>query len=189
MGDGCIDSAGKNPLLYCKMITLEYLEYLKKEFGIMMQEVKLYKTGIDIAEIQERRGINFPKENYNDQYYIRTVSHPELHTYREWYNSGKKVWPDDIELTPTVLKHWYCGDGSYDKTVGRIEISLANEIDNLEKVENYFIQMGLPLPRWSINDRNMFDGISCKAVWTVEDSKILWDYMGEPLPGFEYKWP
>ena len=29
----------------------------------------------------------------------------------------------------------------------------------------------------------------CNARWTVDESKELFDYMGDPLPGFEYKWP
>ena len=34
--------------------------------------------------------------------------------YRKWYSqeTGKKIVPKDLRLTPTILLHWFIGDGS-----------------------------------------------------------------------------
>ena len=34
--------------------------------------------------------------------------------YRKWYilETGKKIVPKDLRLTPTILLHWFIGDGS-----------------------------------------------------------------------------
>jgi len=66
---------------------------------------------------------------------------------------------------------------------------MSNEIENTNKVSEYFSNIGLPKPsNYSISKRNSVTK-NCNAVWTVEDSQKLFDYMGEPLPDFEYKWP
>jgi len=96
------------------------------------------------------------------------------------------VWPEKIELTPTVLKHWYCGDGNWNNGScnNSIQISMANEKENTDKITQMFINVGLPAP----SNYNI-SGKRCAAQFTVEQSKELWEYMGEPLPDFEYKWP
>jgi len=66
---------------------------------------------------------------------------------------------------------------------------MANEIENTEKVGQMFENVGLPSPsNYNISERK--DGSeTCNAQFTVDQSKELWEYMGEPLPDFEYKWP
>jgi hypothetical protein len=124
-------------------------------------------------------------------YRWRSRNLPELHQYADWYSSGEKVWPADIDLTPTTLKHWYCGDGTYDNhnTSNHIKIAMSNEVDNTDKVEQLFENAGLPAPsNWDINKRPP-GGRICNARFTVDQSYELWEYMGEPLPDFAYKWP
>jgi hypothetical protein len=33
------------------------------------------------------------------------------------------------------------------------------------------------------------DGEKCALVFFADKSEKIFDYIGEPLPGFEYKWP
>ena len=69
---------------------------------------------------------------------------------------------------------------------GEIGAKLHN--DNLEKVEKMFERAYLPPPSyWDIRERDSGQ-IDCSAYWTQKESKILFQYMGEPLPGFQYKW-
>jgi len=188
MGDGSINRGGKNPFLECGMISPNYLKYVDGEFGIFGHDVSLKKTAEESAEDCRGRGFSpdAKEENYSDLYHWHSMRHPELQEFAEWYSTGTKVWPSDIELTPTVLKHWYCGDGHWDNSgvQNYIKIAMANEVENTEKVDQMFENVGLPSPsNYNISETN------CVAEFTVGQSKELWKYMGEPLPDFGYKWP
>jgi len=193
MGDGCIHTGNKNPYLLVKMISPNYLEYIADEFGVLGSEVTLTKTAAESAKHNRDSGFspNAKEQNYSDLYVWQSMSHPKLQKFADWYSSGKKVWPADVELTPTVLKHWYCGDGHWANsgTNNRIQIAMANEVDNTDKVDQMFRNVGLPVPNnYAISERKDGSG-RCNAEFTVAQSKELWEYMGEPLPDFEYKWP
>jgi len=188
MGDGSIDTTNKNPRLEVEMISPNYLEYIADEFGILGGEVSLTKTAAESAKQVKNRefGPNAKAENYSDVYRWQSMSHPDLQKFANWYSSGKKVWPADIQLTPTVLKHWYCGDGNWNNSGSNniIRVGMANEVDNRDKVDQMFRNVGLPAPsNYAISENH------CDATFTVEQSEELWKYMGEPLPDFEYKWP
>lgn len=46
------------------------------------------------------------------QYDYHSKRYPEMYDlYKRWYPNGKKAVPRDIQLTPTVCRHWYIGDG------------------------------------------------------------------------------
>lgn len=194
MGDGCVNRDSKNPLIQCNMIRPNYLEYLDNIFGCLSTGVKLKHTAEENAQIKRDSGFspNANAKDYSDLYIWRSRSLPELQEFADWYSSGKKVWPEDIELTPTVLKHWYCGDGSWNNSGSRsyVRIGMANEVENTDKVDRYFERANLPTPsNYHIGELKNCDAMRCTAAWSVEDSKKLWDYMGKPLPDFEYKWP
>jgi len=194
MGDGNIDSHNGNPFLQCKVISPNYLKYIDEKFGIFGNGVSLTKTAEEAAKMNRERGFrpNAKSDNYHDLYTWRSMRHPELQEFADWYATGKKVWPSDIELTPTVLKHWYCGDGHYHNS-GRhnhIIISMSNEVNNTQKVDKIFKNSGLPSPsNYAISELDDGNNKKCNAEFTVDQSKELWEYMGEPLPDFEYKWP
>lgn len=185
MGDGCLDMTSSTPNIKVEMITEKYLKYLKSEFGILGSRngVYLHRT----SEENKESSIHSSKDSeFSNTYAWRTRAHPKLKQFEDWYESGKKVWPENIELTPTVLKHWYVGDGSYTE-YNRMTISTGNEVENAEKIDNYFEEVNLPKPKWTENPKN---GRMIKhARWTVEESKKLFEYMGSPPPGFDYKWP
>jgi hypothetical protein len=188
MGDGCMQKRSKNSYLQVRMISPNYLKYLDNVFGCLGSNISLTKTAAESAKENRDSGFspNAKEENYSDLYTWITKTHPEFNEFREWYSTGEKVWPKNIELTPTVLKHWYVGDGCYDNSGTRnsIQIAMANEVENLEKVSKYFTNVGLPEPsNYNITENN------CRAKWTKEDSQKLFEYMDEPLSDFEYKWP
>lgn len=187
MGDGWIAnnkySSSKNCSLQIESITKKYLEYLNDKFGNLMTGVKIRSTAEESAKKTNKSGLtnSAKKENYSDIYVTRTRCVPEINQYREWYDSGKKVWPKDIELTPTVLKHLYCCDGSKHISDTRrpcAQISACNEYGNEEKLKRMFSDSGFS-PRIHSTCRD----------FGVDESEELWKYMGDPLPGFEYKWP
>lgn len=193
MGDGTINTNAKNPRFSVSMINEEFLHHLDDVFGILSTGVKKVATADELADKNRRADFSTTvnEEKYHDVYRVATRTHPQLEQFVEWYSSGEKIWPEDIALTPTVLKYLYVSDGSiarhgYDTNV--IHIAMANEVDELDKVSSYFDDIGVEQPNYNIYEYD--DGhIGCDARFTVESSKHLWEYMGEPLPGFEYKWP
>lgn len=192
MGDGCLNRSSTNPRLKVEMISPNYLKYLDDIFGCLSTGVSLTMTAKESAKHNRDSGFspNANSENYSDKYIWNTRCHPELYQFN-WYKTGEKVFPDDIELTPTVLKHWYCGDGHWDNTGqnSHISICMLNEVENTDKVDQYFRNVGLPEPS-NYNIRYDKSGnIDCDAQFTKKQSRELWEYMGEPLPDFEYKWP
>lgn len=193
MGDGSISESNKNFTI--SMTSENYLHYINNLFPYLCSGVKMQESAEKNARKNRESGFDpeAKEENYSDMYRATFRKHPKISKLCVWYSSGEKVWPEDIELTPTVLKHWYIGDGHYNNksTSGRIEISLSNEKNNLEKVFKYFSNKNLPTPsNYSRGKRTKGrDGENCYIYWTVKDSKKLFKYMGEPLPDFEYKWP
>lgn len=193
MGDGTLGNHHKpyNSYLRVKMINQEYLNYLHDEFGILSSPVSLSRTAFEGAQENVRRGFqnDAKPSQYNDLYDWRTISHPTLNQFDAWYDSGTKEWPHDIYLTPLTLKHYFVGDGSMRKSQQTIRISMSNERKHQEKVANLFSKAGLPHPhRWN-EQENQHGNMKCDACWNVEESKRLFEYMGQPLPGFREKWP
>jgi len=191
MGDGSINYSNKNPYIKIEMISPDYLKYIDDIFGCLGTGVKLQTTAKQNAKKSKDSGLspNAKAEDYSDVYRWRSRTHPYLQKWAKWYKTGKKVWPEDIELTPTVLKHWYCGDGHWNNNYNRITISMANEVDNTEKIDKIFKNVAVPPPSNYVIYETKDGGSVCNAQWTVGQSKELFSYMGDPLPNFEYKWP
>lgn len=195
MGDATIDRGNKNPLIKCEMVSPNYLEHIDNVFGPIGTYVSLSHTAEESAKRSRDSGFdpNARGQNYSDVYIWRSRTHPDLQQWANWYSTGEKVWPKDIELTPTVLKHWYCGDGCWSNsgTKNHMKISTDNEAKNVEKINSIFENSNLPSNlTYNINKRKNNDNtLKCDIEFTVEQSKELWEYMGEPLPDFEYKWP
>lgn len=182
MGDGCCTTVSKNPLVVVGMASPNYLKYVNEQFPVLGYDVILSTTADESADINERYKDNVHREEYSDIYEWRTKANPYFHKFQDWYESGKKVFPDDIKLTPTVLKHWYCGDGSTQKIGNyyKASISTVKERSNVVKIEDYFKMVGLPEPDWWTEH---------EMHWEKEHSREIFEYMGDPLPDFEYKWP
>lgn len=170
MGDGTV-VRGTNPSIRAHMTNKEYLEFLDNIFGVLGCGIRLHEE--------------HSNKDWSNTYTWQTRAHPYLSKYEDWYSSGRKVWPEDIELTPLVLKHWYAGDGCLEVRGNsvRASIALTNEMGNGDKVIGMFNSAGVVEPNWYEN------GTMASIRWTVEDTYELFKYMGEPLPGFESKWP
>jgi len=173
MGDGHID-ATSTPCLVVNMITKKYLKYVDNCFGVLGNGVKLHKE---------------PEGNRKTVYRWTTVRHPYFKELESWYNSGNKVFPSNIEITPRVLRHWYCGDGSWKgKGSGsNLEIAMANEMYETNKISELFKEAGLPTPNYKSYENE--DNRMCTAYFSSADSPEVFDFMGDSLVGFEYKWP
>lgn len=191
MGDATVHRPNGNAHIACEMINHKYLDYIDTKFPLLSQGVKKKHTAEQSANRARQSGFrpNANPDNYSDMYYWSCKAHPQLNEFKEWYTAGSKTWPKDIKLTPITLKHWYCNDGSLEVRGNNISLSigLSNEADNKDKVNSMFNTVGLPKPSW--NDYTDVEGYrNAQIYFGVEESRELLSYMGEPLPGFKYKW-
>lgn len=148
LGDGSVSKR-------CIRVTntnYEFLKWVGEELGILSSSVK----------------------EYSDRWMFNSRSHPFFGELRGWYSSGSKRFPEDLELSPIMVKMWYCGDGNLGSRGNRAQISTANEADRPEYLKRLFADVGL-YPTW--------DGY--KLSFQLEE---FVDYVGESIPGMRYKW-
>ena len=171
MGDGYVSTQSKNPYLDVSMTNKKYLQYLDSIFGIFSLGVNKHRDSSDFND----------EYNHKDVYRFRSRTHPEIKIFEDWYSTGEKIFPEDIPLSPTVLRHWYVGDGNlYDNR--DIRICSTNEIKNKKKLTNMFERHGLPEPDYWYEK----EGTNYMA-WRKDNSKFLFEYMQMGVPGFDYK--
>lgn len=88
-------------------VNVEWLEKIKEHFSLYGVE-----STIDTGSF-----LSGGYHSYNIIYGFRTRSYLEFKKlYYKWYPEGKKIVPDDIELTPDCVANWYFGDGCISKT-------------------------------------------------------------------------
>lgn len=187
MGDACVNDNGGNPCIKMSVIQREYLEYLHDIFGEISRGVEIDRTSEQLARQNKKRGFSTTvvEENYNDVYMWHTVNHPELKAYRQWYESGKKEWPQDIALTPTVLKHFYVCDGTLSNR--KVQLFTSNEIGNSSVWEEKLSSIGIDS---TVQKYQRDNGKEHGYFYLYGDNtESFFGYIGEPVPGFEYKWP
>lgn len=182
MGDGCVSRPGKNPLLSVVMINKDYLDHLDNVLGVYGKGVIKKMSASESAESNRNSGFrpNAKSENYSSIYSLNTRTSPEFEEFKNWYNTGEKVFPNTLKLNETIIKHWYVCDGTYANYGGkdRIEIAASNEIDRFDNIIRMFDNIGFEART------------SGKTIYfSNSESKMLFNYMGKALPGFEYKWP
>lgn len=180
MGDAWLEYQGENPCLKIAVIEKDYIDYLNEKFGILSTGVRLKQTADEAAaQMDENFTTTVNEGNFHDVHSVAIRSHPWFHNLL-WYETGQKVYPETLELTPTTFKHWYVCDGSYHKDDEYMVISMSNEIENKLKIEKIFEESPIPLP-------DAWDKHNIR--WWQDTSKDIFDIIGEPIDGYEYKWP
>jgi hypothetical protein len=182
MGDGSIPTVDGNHSFRVPMINRHFLSWYDEEMSYLTTGVGLVHTAEQLASTNRETGFspNAERENYHDMYVVRTRTHPYFNELRMWYKTGRKRFPDNIELTPILAKYWYASDGYLD--VGRwgrprIEIKCRNEHGRAEFLVQLFEDVGFS-PVFKRHELR----------FTCDDTERLVEWMGDPLPGFEYKW-
>lgn len=184
LGDGSIPNqqGGHNSIYHLPMTNRTFLEWFDSCMGILTTGVRLKKTAAELAINNRESGFS-PKakaENYHDMYTVWTRTHPFFNDLREWYDSGEKRFPQNLELTPKMTKYWYVCDGYLD--VGRwgrprIEIKARNERTRQKQLLSMFDDVGFD-PTFKRSEIS----------FTCDETEELIEWMGDAPPGFEYKW-
>ena len=191
MGDGYLATRNRFPDMRINMIAKTYLEYLSDDvFTNCSGDVGVKRTAKESAKQSRENGFHpsADVEDYSTLYFLNLVTHPGLQKYKSWYSGGSKVFPEDIELTPTVLRHWYCCDGSIQKNAYP-RISLCNEYENREKIEDMFQGAGLVDFRWYGPHYGDEGRVKAGIQFREKGARNFFRYVGEAPPGFGRKWP
>jgi len=114
-----------------------------------------------------------------------TRTHPKLNQFRDWYDdeNNKRFPLDTISLSPLVLKIWYVCDGYLNTSnpKPRARISSINESDRIEKIAEWITEeTGIEVNTSKNRERILFN---------TRRTQKFFEYVGDPLPGFVYKWP
>lgn len=173
LGDGGLikDRKARNPYFKIKMVNKEFLEWVDDELGWMSTGMTLEVTG---EELEETHGM----DDCKDQYRVQTRSMQQL-VWLDWYEDDGKEFPDWIQMTPLVAKLWYVCDGGVAKEYGNATVKIAsvNEMGRPEYLESLFKDVGFN-PKMS--------GHTLR--FKTDEAQDFLDWIGEPVPGFEYKW-
>jgi len=166
MGDGHVGFQNKNPMVYVSNTNVEFLEWIDDQLGV-------FSNGI---ELSQRASDNSGYDKNHDVYRVRTRSMPCFKDFAEWYDTGEKVYPEDLYLTPMLLKMWYCCDGTL-RDRGAIQIGSKNEQERSEFIRGLFEEHGFSPTQTEWN-----------WLFTQEESRELLQWMGDPPFGMEHKW-
>ena len=163
MGDGWINRT----YLAIDNCNFEFVSWLEKELEEVHGKTVLRKMD---------------NPNHNDQKRVRFQTHSWFKKLAKWYDGGKKSFPEDLELTPMILKVWYACDGSLVEgnrsDYYEARISASNEREgNLEALFE-----DTPL------NPTVYRNTNVEIVFGANEREAFFEWVGEPVPGFEYKW-
>lgn len=183
MGDGSLDRSGANCRVKVEMINEKYLKYVDGVLGNLSNGVTMTRTAEENAKKMRTSGFrpDANASNYSDVYRLTTKRHPKLNDFESWYESGEKVFPK-LELTPTMLKHWYVCDGHLSERENsrpNVVFGITNEYEHSDKLEQMFIEQGIDAN--TTESKNLNIGVS--------HTEKFFEFIGEPIKGFNYKWP
>jgi len=179
LGDANISShALGNPGLDVEMVNREFLDWFDEQMEVFTTGVRLRRTAEESRDQSLETGfLSAQDSNYHDTFRVRMRRLPELQQFEEWYSTGEKVFPNNLELTPTIAKMWYCSDGGVKIRESIVRISSYNESDRKEYIVNLFDNIGFDI-RFSSQTIRL----------DKQSSYEFLDWIGSPPPGFEYKW-
>lgn len=183
LGDGGLDMDNKNAFFRIKMTNKTFLEWLDVELGWLTNGVTKAKTAVESAwSARESFGGDTRPEDVLDIWRLNTRAHPQFNEFAEWYSTGEIVFPWNLTLSPEALKMWYVSDwclghGNRDNRKTCVRFTSRNEQDRPESIVNSLESLD-----FTVNHSGKDFALS------VEDTEDFFEYIGDPVPGFEYKW-
>jgi hypothetical protein len=135
-----------------------------KNFLVWFKKL-IHDLGINNSWITEESNTN------SMHFYINSCPYPELMNLRKkWYverqgEHAQKIVPRDIRLTPTVLLHWYLGDGSLPRRRND-----KNRIPSIVLATNTFTKEDLEFLIQKLKDLNLsFYPVKYKSGFTGKE--------------------
>jgi len=162
---------------------LDWLNYVKKVLLTLRVMVSPIYPNFKVRSIQR----SYDKKFY-DHCSLCSYTSPIMGLqYRRWYPEKKKIVPNDLEITPRVLAHWFMGDGCSSWTRNdRVICFICTHSFTLPDIEGLVYKMkelGLERPHLYKQGSGRMIGIG-----NIADVQRLMDLI-EPyvLPSYKYK--
>lgn len=187
LGDGFADPVSNNTSIGVVSTNKRFLEWLAGELDpvINARGVRVQATPEESAQ-HVRDGLGKEPRapsRYKTVYVLKTATHPQLNRFADWYGDDGKAPPEDLDLTPMVAKMWYCGDGGISWAPGAFANGFAGiAVHSLpdgvcEALVSEFGKLG-----FSTNHT------AGRIQFATADTPGFLGWLGDPSPGFEYKW-
>lgn len=182
LGDGHINMSSKNGQFHLRLTNKKALNYIKKMLPEwMITEAGIYLDRTKEESLKQVKNINNNAKSCKDYYGIRTIRHPKFTEIRKnWYDGSRKIAPNR-KFNKTELKYWYVTDGSISthpdkKFKHKSMICAKNHIEN---------GMGVDVFSKCPVTPKIYDNV---FQFSVQDTEDFLNFIGSPVPGFEYKW-
>lgn len=176
LSDGCINNSngGKNYFWTHTSINEEYIDFLIND--TMLDLHKFSNKSIKFLSTITNKEYTAKKS-----YTFKSMASVSFTKYRnDWYPVGKKIVPKDIKITPTILLHWYLGDGFISDSNG---ITLATDSFDFDSLDFLIYELNnLDLHPYINYLRNRI---------IIPNKRVLefLNYIGKcPIKCFDYKW-
>lgn len=186
MGDGTrhFPPSAANARMEVANISKRFLSFLQSKLQWLTNSVRLKRTSDEIRDQNhESTSPRFSSLDYEirDQYGLTTRRHPWFNQFDGWYTEAGKRFPDSLTLTPLILKYWYVCDGhliwgAKGHIRPQVWISASNESERGEYIRGLFAAVSI--------DPTFRDG---RLMLTADETEWFFEYVGEPVPGYEYK--
>lgn len=173
LGDGCLSINGKSSCFMYGSSNYDHVKYVWDQ--IKRLSTPRYESGpVELKIYDKRTGKTYTR------YEIRTKNNIFFYNLRMvWYPEGIKIVPKDLKLTNTIIRLWYIGDGSLDKSHGYIKLCTDSfDKDSLELLNEQ-------LQEWkswvNFNNKRIY-------IKRVNVKRFL-NYIGDcPVESYKHKW-
>ncbi len=182
LGDGCItkNKQGYYAFTYCTA-NKSYCDFLHNMIAQKTHsKSKVHEYGPPAPHLNPRGKWVISKNSYQFG-----ISHKVFKWFHGRWYSDKKHIPHDLQLTPTVCRHWYIGDGTIDNKKS-LTIKLSTECftkEDLTILVDKFSDLNISAKIYlSYEDRYSI------AIYAANAIKFL-KYIGKcPVDSYQYKW-
>lgn len=189
MGDAYSRFDDSNSSISLRMTNKKFLDWVDRKMGVLSKGVEFHMSAEECAKRDRESGFNpgAKAENYKDKYKWDSCAHPGFNQYRGWYSSKGKEFPENLRLTPLVLKMWFVCDGGTEINGDRrrVKITTCNEAHREDYFVSKFSDVGFDV-KTNLKKRKRSDELS--LYFGMDESIEVWEYMGRKVPGFEHKW-
>lgn len=162
---------------------------IHKEFSQHVSELLSVKSKFYYKEAHEGTCKGVPvhsKESY-PLYTLRDIAFNELH--EKWYPNGKKIVPEYLKLSPTIVKYWFYGDGCSSYVgLNSVKLKFSTEsftLTECKRLTNMLSMMsGAKFTPYKVRADQYV--LACQRMQCVN---LFFDYIGQSdLKCFDYKW-
>jgi len=181
LGDGSVNFGSRHSCFGIGMTNVTFLKWLQTELGWLSGTLSMQRTATEQAQsVRDGFGCDTDESNCLDCYQFFTKSHPQFEKFGQWYDTDEIVFPENLSVSPTVLKIWYVSDGTFDwgtEHTTQVQFDSTNESERPDAIIGALEEHGFTVGQ---------SGSTFRV--STSDTEDFFELIGDPVPGFEYKW-